>query len=66
MPLSQQELQQLKEKACQIRKDTIDTVYWAGGGHVGGSLSFTEIMVIISICVLIQKILNGKTGTGWS
>jgi len=47
MPLTQQEIQQFTAKACQLRKDAIDTVYWAGGGHIGGSLSFTEIMILL-------------------
>jgi len=47
MALTEQEIQEFNKKACQLRKDTIDTVYWAGGGHVGGSLSMMEIMVLM-------------------
>ncbi len=47
MPLSEQDLQDLKEKAWQIRRDIIDTTVWAGGAHIGGALSMVEIMTIL-------------------
>lgn len=47
MPLSEQELKNLKEKAKQIRMDIIDTTVWAGGAHIGGAMSMTDIMVIL-------------------
>ena len=36
---------ELKRKAAQIRRDIIDIVYRSGAGHVGGSLSETDILV---------------------
>jgi len=47
MPLTDQEVQQLKETAVQIRKDIIDTTVAAGGAHIGGALSMVEIMTIL-------------------
>jgi transketolase len=53
MALSDKELKALNEKAHQIRKDIVQTVVWAGGGHIGGSLSQVEILV-----ALYYKYLN--------
>ncbi len=47
MPLTDQEIQTLKETAIQIRKDIIDTTVAAGGAHIGGALSMVEIMTIL-------------------
>ncbi len=47
MALSDKELKTLTEKAHQIRKDIVQTVVWAGGGHIGGSLSQVEILVAL-------------------
>lgn len=47
MPITEQEIKELKEKAKQIRKDIIDTTVWAGGAHIGGGLSMVEIMTIL-------------------
>ncbi len=47
MPLTQEEFLQLEQKARELRKLTIDTVVWAGSGHVGGSLSSTDILTIL-------------------
>lgn len=47
MPLSDNELKGLKEKAWQIRQDIIDTTVWAGGAHIGGSMSMVEILTIL-------------------
>jgi transketolase len=47
MPLSDNELKELKEKAWQIRRDIIDTTVWAGGAHIGGSMSMVEILTIL-------------------
>lgn len=43
----------LIKKAAQIRREVIDIVYRSGAGHVGGSLSETDILV-----ALYYKILN--------
>ena len=37
----------LKEKARQIRRDIVTLVYRAGGGHIGGDLSVTDILVTL-------------------
>ncbi len=47
MPLTQQELTALKERAVQIRKDIIDTTVAAGGAHIGGAMSMVEIMTLL-------------------
>lgn len=47
MPLTDAELKDLKEKAWQIRRDIIDTTVWAGGAHIGGSMSMVEILTIL-------------------
>lgn len=47
MPLSEQDVKDLKEKAWQIRRDIIDTTVWAGGAHIGGALSMVEIMTLL-------------------
>jgi transketolase len=47
MPITEQEIKKLEEKAHQIRKDIIDITGWAGGAHVGGGLSVVEILVIL-------------------
>lgn len=37
----------LKKKAQELRKKTFETIYNAGGGHYGGSLSAIEIMTTL-------------------
>lgn len=44
---------ELKKKAVQIRRDIIDIVYRSSAGHVGGSLSETDILVS-----LYYKVMN--------
>lgn len=47
MALTQEEYIALEKEACELRKLTIDTVMWANGGHIGGSLSSTDILTIL-------------------
>jgi len=47
MPISDSVIKDLNKKAWQIRKDMIDVLGWAGGGHIGGALSSTEVFVIL-------------------
>jgi len=47
MPLSKEEYLALEDKARELRKLTIDTVMWANGGHIGGSLSATDILTVL-------------------
>ena len=53
MPLTQEDIKRLREKAKEIRKAIIDITFTAGGGHIGGSLSQTDILV-----TLYYKYLN--------
>ncbi len=47
MPITDSQIQELKARAVQIRKDIIDTTVAAGGAHIGGALSMVEIMTIL-------------------
>lgn len=47
MALSAKKLAALEKKAWEIRRKTIETTYWAGGGHAGGALSQTDILVVL-------------------
>ncbi len=53
MPLTQEDIKRLQEKAKDIRKTIVDITFTAGGGHIGGSLSQTDILV-----ALYYKYLN--------
>jgi len=53
MKLSSEEILFLEEKAREMRLLTLDTTFWAKGGHIGGALSVIDIAVI-----LYYKILN--------
>jgi len=51
----------LIKKATQIRREIIDIVYRSGAGHVGGSLSETDILV-----ALYYKVMNiDPKNPGW-
>ena len=47
MPITDQEVKTLEEKARQLRKDIIDVTGWAGGAHIGGALSMVEMLIIL-------------------
>jgi transketolase len=47
MPLTKDERIKLEEKASELRKLALDTVVWAGSGHIGGALSAMDIMTIL-------------------
>lgn len=47
MPLDNNELKMLETKADQLRKLCVDTVSWAGSGHIGGSLSAMDIFTLL-------------------
>jgi len=47
MAITEQECKELKKRATQIRKDIVDVTGWAGGSHIGGALSMTEIMTLL-------------------
>jgi transketolase len=45
--LSKNDVAFLKEKALEIRKDTIDQIGHLGFGHIGGALSVVEVITIL-------------------
>ncbi len=47
MPLSKEERERLERKAHELRLLALDTVVWAGAGHIGGALSAMDIMTIL-------------------
>lgn len=47
MPLTSSELRALEDKAYELRKLCLDTVIWAGSGHIGGALSSMDILTIL-------------------
>lgn len=57
MPVTDQEVSLLRQHAKQLRKDILDTTFWAGGSHIGGALSMVEIMIL-----LYYKYLNVDPG----
>jgi len=53
MALTKQEWVKLEKKAAELRKLCLDTTYWAGSGHIGGSMSSMDILTL-----LYHKYLN--------
>lgn len=47
MPITEQELADLRKQALKIRRDIVDVTGWSGGAHIGGSLSMTDILTIL-------------------
>jgi transketolase len=47
VPLTEQEIRDLKKRAKSLRLDVIDTTVWAGGAHIGGALSCADILVAL-------------------
>lgn len=47
MPLTKEDRLRLEDKAHELRKLCVDTVVWAGSGHIGGSMSAMDIMTIL-------------------
>ncbi len=47
MPLTDQECTALRAKAAELRKEMINVTGWAGGGHIGGSLSMAEMLTLL-------------------
>lgn len=47
MPLDKEEFLRLDQKARDLRKLIINTVVWAGSGHVGGSLSSIDMLTLL-------------------
>ncbi len=55
MPLSAPDLSRLQEIARQVRLDIIEMLYRAGSGHLGGSLSATDILVALFFAEMRAK-----------
>jgi transketolase len=47
MPLSAEEIRTLEDKARQLRCDMVDVTVWAGGAHIGGALSMTDVLTAL-------------------
>ncbi|WP_319522221.1 transketolase [uncultured Desulfosarcina sp.] len=47
MPITEQEIRFLQEKAKKIRKDIIDITGWSGGAHIGGAMSMVEMLTLL-------------------
>ena len=47
MSLNDVELKMLEQKAHELRNLCVDTVVWAGSGHIGGALSSMDILTIL-------------------
>lgn len=47
MGLSIDERRTLETKAAQLRRQTVDTTYWAGSAHIGGGLSVNDILTYL-------------------
>ncbi len=47
MPLLKQEWLELEKKANDLRQSTLNITYWAGSGHLGGSMSALDILTVL-------------------
>lgn len=47
MPITDQEIADLEKKAYELRDLCVDTVMWAGSGHIGGALSAMDILTLL-------------------
>lgn len=47
MPLSAGDIKKLEAKAKQLRCDMVDVTVWAGGAHIGGSLSMADALTAL-------------------
>lgn len=45
--MSQEEIKMLEEKAKEVRRGIVETVYSANSGHPGGSLSIADILTVL-------------------
>ncbi len=51
----------LRRKALQIRKHVVDSVYRAGSGHPGGSLSIADVLA----CLYFHEMRHDPEQPGW-
>jgi len=49
---AQYSIQQLKDIARELRRDIVQSIYEAGSGHPGGSLSELEILIALYFCTM--------------
>lgn len=47
MALTTEEKKRLEDKAHELRALCVDTVVWAGSGHIGGSMSAMDILTLL-------------------
>jgi transketolase len=47
MPLTQEQITKLQDKARKLRCDMVDTTVFAGGAHIGGSLSMADVLTAL-------------------
>jgi len=47
MALTKEEKRRLEDKAHELRTLCVDTVVWAGSGHIGGSMSAMDILTLL-------------------
>jgi transketolase len=47
MPITDEDLKILNEKARQNRHDIIDVTGWSGGAHIGGAMSMADILTLL-------------------
>ena len=60
MGLNKEEFLALENKARELRKLTVDTVMWAGGGHIGGALSAIDILTLLYYKYMNIDVSNPK------
>ncbi len=47
MPVTDEEIKQLEDRAWEVRRLSLQVTGWAGGSHIGGALSQTDILVAL-------------------
>lgn len=60
MALSKQEWLALEKKACELRKLCLQTVVWAGSGHIGGGMSIMDLLTVLYFKYLNIKVEDPK------
>ncbi len=50
--LNQEKIDRLKQRAAETRKLILETVHYAGAGHIGGPLSATDVLVSLYFDVM--------------
>lgn len=43
-------MENIKAKAFDLRKDTVDIVVAGNGGHIGGDMSVIDILISLYFC----------------